>query len=257
MELSAAEIAVWVGSFLWPLTRIGAMALVAPVLSARGLPRRVRLVVVVVLTWAVVPVIPLAPAIEPISPLGLLITVQQLLIGLAMGFILRLALAALEIGGQVIAMQMGLAFANLMDPQGSGQMPLLGHFYYLFGTLIFLSLDGHLLLMRLLVDSFTTLPIGPEGLVPDDLWLLVSWGSRMFAGAVLLGLPAIASLLLVNMAFGVLTRAAPQLNIFAVGFPITLMLGLVILLYSMPALLPQLQQLLDGAFLTLGRILAA
>ena len=255
MQLTSAEIAAWVGSFLWPLIRIAAVVSVAPVFGSRLLPRRLRLMLALVLTWTMMPLLAPVPAVEPVSPTGVLLTAQQILIGLSMGFMLRLVFTALEIAGQVIATQMGLGFANLIDPQNGGQLPLLGHFYSLIGTLIFLALNGHLLLLKMLAESFRGLPVANTGLLPDDLWLLVNWASQMFAGAVLIALPAIASLMVVNLAFGVMTRAAPQLNIIAVGFPITLILGLFIVLYSLPAFLPQFERLLDGAFHTTRRLL--
>jgi flagellar biosynthetic protein FliR len=118
-------------------------------------------------------------------------------------------------------------------------------------------LNGHLLLVRLLVDSFVTLPVAASGAERDLLWTLVNWASRTFTGSVLIALPAIASLLVVNLAFGVMTRAAPQLNIFAVGFPITLVLGLLILLYNLPTLLHQLNGLFDDAFRGIGQLAGA
>ena len=256
MHFTTAEMAAWVGSVIWPLTRISAMVIAAPLLGGRSMPMRLRLILVLVLTGVMLPLVGPVPAVEPLSPLGLLITAQQVLIGLAMGFMLRLAFGALELAGYVVAMQMGLGFASLVDPQSGSQMPLLSHFYQLCGYLIFLALNGHLLLIQLLADSFALLPVGPEGLFPDDLWTLVSWASHMFFGAVLISLPAVASLLLVNLAFGVITRAAPQLNIFMVGFPVSLMLGLVIVLYSLPALLPQLRRLLEDVFATAHGLLA-
>lgn len=256
MLLSSADISVWTGSFMWPLIRVGALLSVAPVFGSRLLPRRVRLTLALVLTWVVVPLVPPIPAIEPISPAGLLVTAQQMLIGLIMGFMLRLAFAALEVGGEFLSVQMGLGFASLIDPQNGGPMPVLSHFYDITGTLIFLSLNGHLILIEMLVHSFQTLPIGNENLSPGVFWKLVGWGSQMFAGAVLITLPAIASMLVVNLAFGVMTRASPQLNVFAVGFPITLLLGLVIVLFSLPSLLPQLQQLFDSAFQVISELLA-
>ena len=150
-------------------------------------------------------------------------------------------------------MQIGLSFASLADPQNGAQSPLLSQLYTLLGTLIFLALNGHLLLIQLLVDSFTALPVAPTtGIDRDWLWVLINWGSQMFAGAVLVALPAIAALLVVNLAFGVMVRAAPQLNIFAVGFPITLVLGLLIILYSLPTLLYQLEHLFAEAFHHIG-----
>lgn len=254
MQLSSAEIAAWVGAFLWPLTRVTAMLIVAPIFGSRVVPRRIRLMIALALTWAILPFAPPMPIVEPLSPDGLLVTVHQVLIGLSMGFILRLVFGALELGGQVIAMQVGLSFASLADPQNGAQSPLLSQFYTLLGTLIFLALNGHLLLIQLLVDSFTVLPVAPTGADRDWLWVLVNWGSQMFAGAVLVALPAIASLLMVNLAFGVMVRAAPQLNIFAVGFPIILVLGLLIILYSLPTLLYQLDQMFAEAFRTIGKL---
>lgn len=255
MHFSSAEIAAWVGTFLWPLTRVAALMSVAPVLGSRTLPRRIRVMVALALTWTILPFVPPTPILEPLSPSGLLVVIQQVLIGLSMGFLLRLVFGALELGGQMIATQMGLGFASLVDPQNGAQSPLLSQFYTLLGTLIFLGLNGHLLLIQMLADSFQTLPVAPTAVDRDLLWTLVTWASRMFAGAVLIALPAIASLLMVNLAFGVMTRAAPQLNIFAVGFPITLVLGLLILLYSLPILLHQLNDLFAEAFRSTGQLL--
>lgn len=255
MPFSSAEIAAWVGSFLWPLSRIAALLSVAPVFGSRILPRRIRLITALALTWTLMPLLPSSPVVEPLSPTGILIVAQQLLIGLSMGFLLRLAFGALEVGGQMIATQMGLGFASLVDPQSGVQSPLLSQFYMLFGTLVFLGLNGHLLLIRFLVDSFTALPVAGTGADRDLLWILVTWAGRMFAGAVLIALPAITSLLVVNLAFGVMTRAAPQLNIFTVGFPIGLILGLLIVLYSVPTLVHQLDSLFTEAFQSIGHLL--
>jgi flagellar biosynthetic protein FliR len=248
MVLDSATVASLVGSFIWPLVRIAALVGVAPILGSRMVPRRVRVILVLVLTIAAMPLLPPIPPLDPISVAGLMVTIQQVLIGVSMGFLLRLVMGSLEVAGQVVATQMGLGFATLIDPQNGGQMPLVSHFYNLLGMLMFLALNGHLVLIQMLVESFRTLPIGTPGLIPGDFWTLTAWATHMFAGAVLISLPAITSLMVVNLAFGVMTRASPQLNIFAVGFPITLLLGLLIVLYSLPILLPQIERLLDGAF---------
>lgn len=254
MQISSAEAAAWVGTFLWPLTRVAAMVIAAPVFGSRVIPHRIRLMLALALTWAILPFLPPMPMVEPLSPTGLMVVAQQVLIGLSMGFLLRLAFGALELGGQAIATQVGLSFASLVDPQSGAQSPLLSQFYTLLGTLVFLGLNGHLMLIQLLVDSFTVLPVAPTGVDRDWLWILTNWASHMFAGAVLVALPAIASLLTVNLAFGVMVRAAPQLNIFAVGFPITLVLGLLIILYSLPTLLYQLSHLFAEAFRSIGQL---
>jgi flagellar biosynthetic protein FliR len=254
MQVSSAEAAAWVGTFLWPLTRVAALVIVAPVFGSRAMPGRIRLMIALALTWVILPFVPPIPMVEPLSPTGLLITAQQVLIGLSMGFLLRLVFGAVELGGVVISTQIGLSFAMLVDPQSGSQSPLISQFYSLLATLVFLGLNGHLILIQLLVDSFTVLPVAPTGADRDWLWILVNWASHMFAGAVLVALPAIASLLVVNLAFGVMVRAAPQLNIFAVGFPITLILGLFIILYSLPTLLYQLDHLFSEAFRTIGQL---
>jgi flagellar biosynthetic protein FliR len=170
------------------------------------------------------------------------------------GFALRLVFGALELGGQIIAMQMGLGFSVLVDPQNGAQVPLLSAFYSLLATLVFLALNGHLVLLQVLVQSFQTLPVATTGLLPTDLWELPNWGGEIFAGAVGIGLPIIASLAVVNLAFGVMTQAAPQLNLFAVGFPISLLLGLVIIILTLPTLVPQFSRLVESAFLTAQRL---
>lgn len=257
MLLTSAEINAWIGAFLWPLTRIAALISVAPVLGSRTLPRHIRAMLALALTWSMVPLLPPTPAIDAISPAGLLVVIQQLLIGFSMGFVLRLVFGALELGGQMVATQMGLSFANLVDPLNGSQSPLISQFYTLLGTLIFLALNGHLLLIQALANSFNTLPIAASGVDRDILWTLAIWATHTFAGAVLISLPAVASLLMVNIAFGVMTRAAPQLNIFAVGLPITLVFGLLIVLYNLPTLSYQLDSLFDASFQTIGHIVGA
>ena len=254
MRLTTVEIAAWVGSFLWPFLRIGAMFIAMPLFSSRMVPVKVRLTLSLLMAGLLAPLIPSVPTVDPLSASGMLIGIHQILIGLAMGFILQLVFAAVAIAGERVAMSMGLGFALMIDPQNGVQVPLLSSYYVLVATLLFLVLNGHLTLIGLLAESFQTLPIGLEGLAREDLWQLVEWASQMFAGAVLVALPMLASLLLVNIAFSLITRSAPQLNIFAVGFPITLLLGFILLLLTIHSLTPQFTQLLLDGYLLVGRI---
>jgi flagellar biosynthetic protein FliR len=151
---------------------------------------------------------------------------------------------------------MGLGFASMVDPSSGTQVPVISQFYVIMLTLIFLALDGHLVFIDAVADSFRTLPIGATGLSGDGLWTLVTWGGNMYAGAVQIALPAIASLLLINLTFGVITRSAPQFNIFAIGFPVTMVAGFFIMLATLPAILPQIQRQLASAF-ELMRLLVA
>ena len=256
MSFTSAEITSWIAFYLWPFFRIGAMVGAVPVIGTRLLPVRIRLGFALLLTIVIVPVIPPAPPIAVFSLDGLLITANQILIGVVMGFALRMVFAAFVHGSQIIALQMGLGFASMIDPQNGVQVPMLSQFYIILVTLLFLGLNGHLVFIEVLVDSFHSLPIGRAGIGQQNLWSLVAAASGILAGVVWIALPAVASLLLVNLAFGVMTRAAPQLNIFAVGFPMTMILGFVVILFSLPSIVPQLDSLMSDGF-TLSRSLVA
>ncbi|HHO59983.1 MAG TPA: flagellar biosynthetic protein FliR, partial [Thiotrichales bacterium] len=226
MAFTGTELMTWLASLMWPFMRIGAMFLAAPIFSARSFPVRMRVLLSLLVAWIVLPVIPEPPAVDLISIDALVISIYQVFIGLAMGFILQMVFSAFVIAGQSIAMAMGLGFASIVDPQNGVQVPVVSQALLIMVTLIFLALNGHLLLINVVAESFQQLPVGFITPSADGLWQLASWGGTMFAGGVLIALPAVAALLLVNLAFGVTARAAPQLNIFAVGFPVMLMVGL-------------------------------
>jgi flagellar biosynthesis protein FliR len=247
LQFTSAEISSWVGAFLWPFFRIGALLAAAPLFSTQTVPVRARLIIAIALTFVIVPLLPRAPQVDPFSVPGVWILAQQILIGLCLGFALRLAFTALELAGEIAGQLMGLGFASLLDPNNGVPVPMVSTFYMLIATLLFLAFNGHLVLITLLVDSFKSIPL-TEGIGSETFRDLVSIGSDMFAGAVLISLPMIASLLLVNLAFGVMTRAAPQLNIIAVGFPVTLIIGFIVMLLTLPLLPTQWSNLLDVVF---------
>lgn len=255
MELSITEINAWVGGFLWPFLRISAMFVSAPLFSSRMMPLKVRLLLSLLLSLTIGPMISSVPVLEPLSPEGLLISAHQVLIGLGMGFILQLIFSAFALAGEVVAMSMGLGFASMIDPQNGVQIPVLSSYYVVLVTLLFLVFDGHLLLIVMIMDSFQTLPIGVHGIGIEGVWQIAAWAGTMFSGAVLVALPALISLLMVNLAFAMMTRTAPQLNIFAVGFPMTLMLGFIFILFSIPGLEPQLSRLLTEGYGLMSQIL--
>ena len=248
MTLASSEIMSWVGSFMWPLIRIAALVGVAPVFGARTVPVRAKVVFALVLTLVIAPVSPPVPVVDPLSGEAVLIVINQLLIGAAMGLALQMVFAMFVIGGQIIAFQMGLGFASMVDPSSGTQVPVVSQFYVIVLTLVFLALDGHLTFINVIANSFHTLPIGVNGLSSDGLWALVNWGGQMYAGAVQIALPAIASLLLINLTFGIVTRAAPQFNIFSIGFPVTMVAGFFIMMATLMAVLPQIKLQLANAF---------
>ncbi len=255
MIITEAQFNAWLAAYLWPMVRIGAMLLAAPIFSSRQVPVRFRLLLMLVLTWLVMPTLPPVPPAEVLSHTGLLIMLQQILIGVVMGFILQMVFGALVFGGQVVAYSTGLGFASMVDPQNGVQVPVVAQFYLILATLLFLLSNGHLLTIELLSDSFHTLPVAVDGISRNGLLDIVAWGSRMFAGGLLIALPIVGAMLLVYMGMGVVMRAAPQLNIFSVGFPITMLLGFVLMWVSLPSLFDAFNQFLYQSFQLMMQLL--
>lgn len=255
MNFTEAQILGQIASFVWPLMRISAMFVAVPLFSLRVVPARVRLILSVAMTFVVMPLLPSFPTVAMFSHEGIMVAIAQVMIGLSIGFIVQLVFSAVAFAGQGSALSMGLGFASMVDPQNGQQVPVVAQLYVITGTLIFLGLDGHLLLIKMLLDSFTSLPIGIDGITKTDIWTIIAWSSRMFAGGLLLAMPVIASLFLVNIGFGVATRAAPQLNIFSVGFPVTLMLGMLLIWLTLPDVLDQFTDILTDAYDLIGQLL--
>jgi flagellar biosynthetic protein FliR len=255
LNFTEAQILNQAALFIWPLMRISAMFVAVPLFSIKSVPARVRLILSVGITLVVMPLLPPLPAVEMFSYPGFMTAITQVMIGLTSGFILQVVFAAVVFAGQGVALSMGLGFSMMVDPQSGQQVPVVAQFYTVTTTLIFISLDGHLLLIQMLLDSFKTLPIGIDGIDKAGIWSILEWSSLMFAGGLLLAMPVIAGLLLVNVIFGVAARAAPQLQIFSVGFPVTLMLGMLLVWKTLPDVLDQFSGMLTGAYDLIGQLL--
>jgi flagellar biosynthetic protein FliR len=225
-ELGADLIGQWVGQHLWPLFRIASFLMVIPIFGTQLVPARVRLGLALLMTIIVVPMIPPVPQVDALSADAVVITLQQILIGVGLGFALTALWQLFVIAGQMIAMQMGLGFASMVDPANGVSVAVLAQIYIITITLLFLAMNGHLVAFEVFIESFRTLPIGLEGLGQAGVWQLVHRISWMFVSAMLMALPAVTAVLIVSISFGVMTRAAPQMNIFALGFPIGLIFGL-------------------------------
>lgn len=248
MEISVDDITGWVTAFYWPFLRIGALFMAAPIFGARTVPVRMRIILALLITFLLFPTMPDTTGLDPLGTTGVVVAVQQILIGVFMGLTLQIMFASLVMSGQITATTMGLGFASTVDPQNGVQVTVLGQYYLIIATLLFLSVDGHLLLLNVLADSFLALPLG-GGLLPMEIvWNLVVFSAEMFLSALLIALPIIVGVLLVNLALGVITRAAPQLNIFAVGFPATMLTGFVLVLLCQPLLSPLLMNLFTNSF---------
>ena len=244
MNFEFAQASAFVGSLMWPMMRIGAMLLAMPVIGTRLVPTRVKVILTFLLSVLVLPLLPELPQVEALSLQGLFVSLQQVLIGLSMGFTLHLVFGALMIAGEAIAMSMGLGFASMVDPTNGVNVPVISQFFIIIGTLMFLALGGHLMLIQLVVGSFQSLPVSATGVERESFWAIFAWGSQMFVGALWLAIPALISMLVITLSMGVMTRAAPQLNIFSVGFPVTMFMGFIILIMVMPGFLPRINQLM-------------
>ena len=248
MEYSVDEIIGWVTAFYWPFLRVGALFMAAPIFGARTVPVRIRIILALLITFLLFPTMPDTSALDPLGPTGIVVALQQVLIGVFMGLTLQIMFASLVMSGMISATTMGLGFASTVDPQNGVQVTVLGQYYLIIATLLFLSVDGHLLLISVLADSFLALPLG-GGLLPMEVvWNLVVFSAEMFLSALLIALPIMVGVLLVNLGLGVITRAAPQLNIFAVGFPATMLTGFVLVLLCQPLLSPLLMDLFSNSF---------
>ena len=257
ISFTTAQLDSWIALFVYPLTRILALIMTAPIFSNAGIPMQIRLVIGLAITFALAPALPAMPAISPGSWPGLLILVQQMIIGIVLGFTLRIVFSAVDVAGELIGLQMGLSFASFYDPQNAGQTPVMSEFLGLLSSLLFLALNGHLLMLSVLAESFTFLPVGGVVFAVKGVGALLAWATTLFAAGVMLALPLIAALLIVNISLGVLSRIAPQLNIFAVGFPVTIVAGFAVLMLSLPYFGTALEKLYDRGFDALAGILRA
>ncbi|MCG7004807.1 flagellar type III secretion system protein FliR [Pseudomonas aeruginosa] len=256
MEYTQTLIGGWIASFVLPLFRVAALLMTMPVIGTQLVPVRVRLYLALGVCVVLVPNLPPMPQVDALSMKAMLLIGEQILVGALLGFSLQLLFHAFVIAGQIISMQMGLGFASMVDPANGVSVPVLGQFFTMLVTLLFLAMNGHLVVFEVIAESFVTLPVG-EGLSGNHFWIIAGKLGWVMGAALLLALPAITALLVVNLAFGAMTRAAPQLNIFSIGFPLTLVLGLVILWIGTADLLSQYQVLAGEALQFLRELVRA
>lgn len=248
LTITSAQIDAWIAAFAYPLARILAFIAAAPIWSTAGIPRRTRLILGIAVTTALMPALPTMPTINPGSLGGIQILVLQMLIGTGMGFSARIIFAAVETAGEFIGLQMGLGFATFYDPQSASQTPVITEFLNLISLLLFLSLNGHLLYISTLAQSFYAIPVGFAPLGAASWLNVVELAGKIFSAGLLLALPALIALMIANVALAVLSRTAPQLNIFALGFPLTLLGGFGAIGLSLNYLAVPLQDLYQFAF---------
>lgn len=243
--VSEEQINQFIGQYLWPMIRIGAFYLAVPIIGARTVPARIRLILMLFTTLLVVPLLPNAPIVSFVSLQAVVMIVKEVLIGMALGFSLQIVMHVFILVGQFVALKLGLGFAAQNDPSSGISVTVLSQFYLLLTTLLFFAINGHLIMIQMIVDSFASFPVGGPGLTPAHYTHIVSMFSWMFASGLLISLPLLTSMMIVNMSFGVMSRSAPQMNVFTVGMPITLVFGFLLMWYSLSNFLPLFNQIIE------------
>lgn len=254
ITVTSAQLYAWIAAFMWPLARILGLVSVAPLFGNIGIPARVKLGLGIMLALVIAPGLPAVPAPDPMSLDGVLVLAREAMIGLAMGFAMRIVLAAVELAGEVMGMTMGLGFATFYDPQTRANTSAIGQLLALLTLLIFIATNLHLVLLAALADSFASMPIAPTPPGTGMFRQLTAWAGSIFSSGLQLALPVVAALLVTNLALGILTRAAPQLNLFGIGFPITIGAGFLMLALVLPYLAVPVQNLLQQGLETVGRM---
>jgi flagellar biosynthetic protein FliR len=243
MVLPMDQFIGWFSQVFWALLRVGGFIMVVPIFGNQLVSPRIKTALALAVALAVSPLLSAMPALTELSVALFVDVMLQLAAGIGLGFATMLFFQLFVIAGQFIGMQMGLGFAAMVDPGNGVQVTVLSQFFLMLVTLTFIAMNGHLVLLEVLVTGFKQFPLG-TGLPLNELALeIVRMGGWMFVGGVLVALPAVISLLVVNLAFGVMSRSAPQLNIFSLGFPFSLLFGLLIVWVSIQGWLPRFDSL--------------
>jgi flagellar biosynthesis protein FliR len=249
ISFSEAQILAWITPMLWPFLRALALFSSLPVLGSRTVPMRARIGLAAFIALAAQPSLPASAPVLLDSMPALMLVAQQLIIGVTLGFAVRLVFTAVEFAGELIGLQMGLNFAGFFDPLSATTATATSRFFGTMVAWLFVCINGHLWVIAALVQSFTAFPVSPTPLAFLHQMQPHLWGAEIFSTGLWIALPLITMLLFVNLVLGAISRVAPQINIFAIGFPVTLGVGLLGLLLTLPALeqpfVMTLEKLLD------------
>lgn len=255
MQIDYQSLIAVISQFVWPLFRIGGLMITIPVIASALVPGRVRIVFTMSMALMVATLIPKQFSLLNFEPAYILFMIEELLLGMIMGLILQMVFQVFIIGGQIVAMQTGLGFATMVDPASHASVPLVSQFYLMMLSLVFLSMNGHLAVFAALIDSYRLMPVGQVHLDNGTIGACIQFSGWMMKESVLVAIPAIMSLLVVSLSFGIMTKVAPQLNIFSIGFPFTLLMGILIIKLTLPGVAAQISDSLEqGMQLILGMI---
>ncbi len=247
MSIALETVEQLVPVYMYPGLRISGLITTMPLIGTRMVPSRIKLVLVVAITMVVAPMVE-PPEVDIISLNGFLVGINQILIGIIIGVILQIIIQLFLMVGQLVSQQMGLGFAMMNDPSNGVNVPVMGQFYMMMALFLFVTVNGHLLAIQALVMSFQTIPVGLHFVSFPSGAELIYWGGWLFINSLQIALPAITALFLVNMSFGIMTKAAPQLNIFSIGFPVTMIVGIVVLWLAMSTILPGFELIFEQVF---------
>ncbi|MEM5384728.1 flagellar biosynthetic protein FliR [Paraburkholderia phymatum] len=250
------QLNVWLTAFLWPFVRILALMATAPAFGEKSLPTRVKIGLAAFVTIVVAPTLAAMPQVTVFSAQGVWIIVNQFLIGAALGFTMQMVFAAVEAAGNFMGMSMGLGFATFFDPHAAGSTDVMSRFVNMIALLTFLALDGHLQMLSALIQTFQSLPVAANVLGANGWRVLVGWGSTVISAGLLLSLPVVTALLITNLALGILNRAAPQIGVFQVGLPVTVITGLLLIQLMLPNMMPFFSRLFESGIDEMGRVAA-
>ncbi|GAB3630433.1 flagellar biosynthesis protein FliR [Pandoraea terrae] len=250
------QLSAIIAAVLWPFVRLLALTMSAPLFGDATIPSPVKIGLAALVALAISPALGAMPPVSPFSFEGLWILAQQVMIGAALGWAMQIVFAAISMAGDFAGLQMGLSFATLLTPNSDGSTAVLGMLLNIVAMLVFLATNGHLVMLGTLIESFQTLPVSVAPLSAVGWKMLAMWGGQLFSLGLMLSLPLVAALLITNLALGILNRAAPQLNIFAVGFPLTLAIGLLVVELMMPRIAPVLDRFFALGFDMMLRITA-
>lgn len=255
LSFTDAQLTQWLGQFFWPFVRILALFAAAPGFNSPSIPVRAKVALAFVVTVAV------AGTIKQAAPLDLswttaVLVVEQVLVGLAIGFAMQLTLTAMMLAGEFVGIQMGFGFASLFDIQSGFQVPVIANFFSLVGLLLFLALNGHLVLLGVLVKSFAVVPIAAGSGISVEGWhSLARAGALLFQMGVWLALPVIAVLLAAHMAVGFVSRVAPQFNVMSVGFSLFMWVGIAAVIALIPFFVPAVEHIIEAGLALVGAVL--
>ncbi|CAN5709318.1 MULTISPECIES: flagellar biosynthetic protein FliR [unclassified Variovorax] len=245
LTFTEAQLMGWITPVLWPFLRVLGLFTTAPLFSTRAIPIRARIGLAFLIALCAQPTLQGQPmvALDSVAMLGTLI--QQVGIGMAIGFTVRLVFTAVELAGELVGLQMGLNFASFFNPMSNAQTSAVSSFLGNIATLLFIAINGHLTIVMAVMKSFDAFPIGGSFMQAMGRMRIHELGTELFASALWIALPMIGLLLFTNLVLGVISRVAPQMNIYAIGFPVTLVAGLVGITLTLPMMEQPLLMLME------------